>query len=147
MTITQKTALQDKDRRSLLVHLKQVQEKLGYVPDEHMAEVAQSLNVPLSEIYGVATFYSFLSSRPLGRNVIRVCRNLPCYLKNAETIVKSLEDELGISPGETTADARFSLEPTNCIGACDRAPAMLINSDVHTDLTPAKIAKILKEYQ
>ena len=139
-------SLQDNDRENLLVSLKRAQEQQGYVTDDFVAEVAESLNIGIAEAYGVATFYSFLSKKPLGRNVIRVCQSLPCYLKNSRMIIKSISDEVGISPGETTPDARFSLELTNCIGACDEAPAMLINHDLHGNLTPEKISQILKEY-
>ena len=141
------TATQDKDRENLLILLQRAQEKSGYVPGEFITEVAQSLNISVSEVYGVATFYSFLSTEPLGRNVIRICQSLPCYLKNSEMIMKSIADELGIKPGETTPDGKFSFELTNCIGACDKAPAMLINSDVHGNLAPGKISQILKAYK
>lgn len=136
-----------KRQGDLLVLLEEAQRKFGYVPQEFMAGLAQSLGIPLSDIYGVATFYSFLATKPQGRNVIRICRSLPCWLKNAEIIVNSVAQELGINPGETTADRKFSFELTNCIGACDIAPAMLINSDVHGELTPGKIARILKSYK
>jgi len=138
--------LRDRDHASLLVLLKEAQSKFGCVPEEFIAEVAQSLNISQSEVYGVATFYSFLSTKPLGRNVIRVCKSLPCYLKNSLMIIESVEKELGIKPGKTTPDSKFSFELTNCIGACDKAPAMLINSDVHGNLTPEKISQILKSY-
>lgn len=144
--IEEDTLLPRAERKKLLVLLKERQKKSGCVPKEFIAEVAQSLDISISEAYGVATFYSFLSTKLLGRYVIRVCKSLPCYLKNSETIVKSLEDELGIKPGETTPDGKFSLELTNCIGACDEAPAMLINHDVHGDLTTEKIVQILKSY-
>lgn len=137
----------EKDRDNLLVLLKRAQEEFGCVTEEAIAEVAKSLNVSISEVYGVATFYSFLSKKSLGRNVIRVCQSLPCYLKNSQMIIKSLADEIGIRPGETTPDGRFSFELANCIGACDKAPAMLINHDVHGNLTPAKIARILRAYK
>jgi NADH:ubiquinone oxidoreductase subunit E len=141
-----KTAFHGKDH-SLLVQLQEAQEQFGYIPEKFMAEVAQSLNTSLSEAFGVTTFYSFLANRPMGRNVIRTCQSLPCYLKNAEMIIKSLEDVVGIRPGESTPDGRFSFELTNCIGACDQAPAMLINSDVHVNLTPQKISRVLKKYE
>ncbi len=112
-----------------------------------MAEVAQTLNMSISDIYGVATFYSFLSSRPLGRNVIRVCKSLPCYIRSNNTLIKWIENEIGIKPGETTPDGRFSVQLANCIGACDGAPAMLINNDVHINLTPKNIRQILKTYK
>jgi NADH-quinone oxidoreductase E subunit len=130
----------------LLSMLKDAQKKFGYVPEEVITKTAQSLSITASEIYGVMTFYSFLSHKPQGRNIIRICSNIPCYLKGSEMIVESIRKEIGVGPGETTPDGRFSLEVANCIGACDTAPAMLINDDVHGDLTPEKIAGVLKNY-
>ncbi len=138
---------QGKEQENLLVMLERAQSEFGYVPEEFIVEAAHSLNVSISEVYGVATFYSFLSTKPLGKNVIRICKSLPCYLKNSQMIIKSVEDEIGIKPGETTPDGKFSFELTNCIGACDEAPAMLINNDVHVNLTPGKISQILKSYK
>ena len=131
----------------LLTILKQAQSEYACVTKESIIEIAQALDIPINDVYGVATFYSFLSTEPLGRNVIRICRSIPCYLKDSPMIIQSVENELGINPGETTADKRFSFELTNCIGACDMAPAMLINSDVHGHLTPEKISNILKSYK
>ncbi len=139
-------SLQGKDSENLLVLLKGAQSRFGYVPRDFIAEIAESLNISISEVYGVASFYSFLSIKALGRNVIRICRSLPCYLTNSEMIIESVADELGIKPGGTTDDGKFSLELTNCIGACDKAPAMLINNDVHGNLTPSRISQILREY-
>jgi len=136
-----------KGQEDLLVLLKEAQNAFGYVPEETIAELAESLEIPINDVYGVASFYSFLSTKPLGRNVIRICKSLPCYLKHCQTIIESVAKEIGIKPGETTPDGRFSFQPTNCIGACDKAPAMMINNDVHTDLTPEKISQILKTYK
>ena len=136
-----------KGQADLLVLLEEAQSKSGYLSEDVIAELAKSVAMSVSDVYGVATFYSFLSTKPLGRNVIRICQSLPCYLKDSQIIIESLEDELGIKPGETTPDGKFSFELTNCIGACDEAPAMLINNDVHGNLTPKKIAKILKLYK
>ncbi len=135
---------QGKGQEKLLMLLKEAQNKFGYVPRELMAELAESLGLSISEVYGVATFYSFLSTKPQGRNVIRVCQSMPCFLKNSQTIIESVESETGIKPGETTPDGKFSFELTNCIGACDEAPAMMLNSEVHVNLTPGKISQILK---
>ncbi len=140
-------ATRHKGQEDLIVRLKEAQNKFGYVPEAAMAELAESLDIPINDVYGVATFYSFISIEPLGRNVIRICKSLPCDLKNYQTIVNSVEQEIGIKLGETTPDNRFSFQLTNCIGACDKAPAMMINSDVHGDLTPGKISKILAEYK
>lgn len=136
-----------KGQEDLMALLKEAQHKFGYVPEEVMAELAESLDIPINDVYGVASFYSLLSIRPLGRNVIRICQSLPCYLKHCQTIIESVEREIGIGPGETTPDGRFSFQLTNCIGLCDRAPAMMINSDAHVDLTPEKISQILKTYK
>ena len=141
------TTFNDKEQENVLVLLKKAQSKYNCVSDELIAETAQSLNIPISEVYGIATFYSFLSTKPLGRNVIRICQSLPCYLKDSEMIIKTVQDELNIKPGETTPDGKFSFELTNCIGACDQAPAMMINDDVHANLTPGKISQILKTYE
>ncbi len=139
--------VRDKGRENLLELLKEAQGKFGYLPENIIVELAESLDIPTSEVYGVATFYSFLATRPQGRNVIRVCQSLPCFLKNSRMIIESVKEELGIGPGGITPDERFSLQLTNCIGACDQAPAMMINYDIHGDLTPKKIARILQAYE
>jgi NADH-quinone oxidoreductase E subunit len=135
------------ERKDLILRLKEAQKRFGYIPEEVIRGLADALDLPVNEVYGVASFYSFISTKPLGRNVIRVCQSLPCYLKNSEMIVRAVEKALGIVPGETAADGRFSFELVNCIGQCDRAPAMMINGDVHGDLTPEKIAQILRDYK
>ena len=112
-----------------------------------MAEISNSLGISLGDVFGVASFYSFLSVEPRGRNTIMICRSVPCYLKKSEMIVETVAGEVGIGVGETSADGRFSFGLTNCIGACDNAPAMLVNSDVHGDLTPKRISQILKSYR
>jgi NADH:ubiquinone oxidoreductase subunit E/ferredoxin/Pyruvate/2-oxoacid:ferredoxin oxidoreductase delta subunit len=131
---------------NLLPMLKRAQDQSRYLSPKFMAKTADSLNLSLSEVYGVSTFYSFLSTKPLGKNVIRVCKSVPCHLQGSAMILESIEDEIGIKPGEVTRDKKFSLELANCIGACDRAPAMLVNRDVHGNLTPRKISRILKQY-
>lgn len=132
------------DQGNLLARLKAAQSRFGYLPRELLAELASSLGVPLSEVYGLATFYSFLSTKPQGRNVIRVCQSLPCFLKNSQWIIESVAQEIGTRPGESTPDGKFSFQLTNCIGACDRAPAMMLNGNVYGELTPGKIARLLK---
>jgi NADH-quinone oxidoreductase E subunit len=144
MNKTRENPTQDKGQEDLLELLREAQNRSGYLSEKTIVKIAKSLDIPISDVYGVATFYSFLSTKPQGRNVIRVCKSLPCFLKNSRTIIKSVEEELGIKPGETTPDGKFSFQLTNCIGACDKAPAMLINNDVHVDLTPGKISRILK---
>jgi NADP-reducing hydrogenase subunit HndA len=111
-----------------------------------MNDIAGQLNLPLNEVYGVASFYAFLPVAPAGKYIIRVCRCLPCDLKDGQAIVNSLQQQLGIAPGQVTADGKFSLELVSCIGACDQAPAMLINDKLYGNLKPQGIAEILKSY-
>jgi NADH-quinone oxidoreductase subunit E len=121
--------LQDK-HKNLLVLLQKELNTFGYLSEEFMVDLAKSLEMPVSEVYGTASFYSFLSTEAQGRNIIRVCKSIPCFLKNYKIIADTVKEELGIGPGETTSDGRFSFQLTNCIGACDKAPAMMINDDV-----------------
>jgi NADH:ubiquinone oxidoreductase subunit E/Pyruvate/2-oxoacid:ferredoxin oxidoreductase delta subunit len=134
-------------RNKLLDLLKSRQITAGYVSEESMKEIATDLNLPLSEVFGVASFYSFLGLKPRGKHVIRICKSLPCYLKDAPMIAAAIGQAIGVKPGQTTPDGLFSFELTNCIGACDQAPAMLIDDQVHGNLTPDRIAGILKSYQ
>ena len=144
--IVQEVLASHKEDRSLISILKEVQDKHSYLSKDIMIDIASGLGIPTNEVHSVATFYSFLSVEPLGENTIRICRSTPCFLKNCDTIAKTVEKELGISIGETTEDGKFSLQLTNCIGACDKAPAMMINKETHGNLTPDKIARILGEY-
>ncbi len=135
-----------KGRKSLLGMIKGEQGSSGFVSDAAISGMAESLALPVSDVYGVATFYSFVSTRALGRHVIRICKGVPCHLQDAEMIIKAIEETLSISPGETTNDGRFTFELTNCIGACDQAPAMLVDDEVYGHLTPEKISEILRSY-
>ena len=134
-------------RTQLLAEIEEAQRESGYVSEEFMTATAEEMGLSVGEVYGVTTFYSFLALRPLGRNVIRICKSISCYLQNAEMITQAVREELDIGPGETSADGRFSYELTNCIGACDQAPAMLINDHVYGGLTPEKIAHILRSFK
>jgi NADH:ubiquinone oxidoreductase subunit E len=145
--MSKKPLSRNKNNENLLVALEQAQARLGYLTPDILTEMAVSFKVPVSDVFGVASFYSFLAVRPRGRNVIRICRSLPCYLQNNQIIIEAIAKEIGIGPGQTTPDGRFSFEFTNCIGLCDRAPAMLINNDPHVDLTPEKISRILRDYK
>jgi NADH-quinone oxidoreductase subunit E len=132
------------ERNELLGVIKEEQDKIGYVSEGAMADMAQNFGVTVGEVYGVTTFYSFLSTKPLGRHVIRICKSVPCFLQNGEGLAASIEKEIGLGPGETTSDGRFTFEQTNCIGACDQAPAMLLDDVVYGNLTPGKVKEILQ---
>jgi NADH:ubiquinone oxidoreductase subunit E len=133
--------------QNLLPELWEEQIKNGYISEAYITGKANSLGVGISEIYGVVSFYTFLATQPLGKHIIRICKNVPCDLKNAEMIISTIQEQLGIFPGETSKDGRFTFELTNCIGACDLAPAMLIDDDLHGNLTPEKIGDILRTYE
>ncbi|MCP4626301.1 MAG: NADH-quinone oxidoreductase subunit NuoE [bacterium] len=136
----------DRGRENLLGKLKEAQQQYGYVSREIITETAQAFGLPISEVYGITTFYSFLSTRPLGKYVIRICRSIPCDMQNTQMIIDSIAAEIGIEPGQTTADGKFSFELTNCIGACDLAPAMLVNHELYGHLTPDKIKELLRVF-
>jgi NADH-quinone oxidoreductase subunit E len=137
----------EKKPDNLLRSLQEAQARDGRVTPQFMADLAESLGVPVNDVYAVATFYSFLSTRPRGRHVIRVCQNLPCHVKDGQAVIDAIAGATGIRPGRTTADGRFSFELTNCVGLCDKAPAMLINHDPYFDLTPDKVPPILDKYR
>lgn len=133
--------------KNLISILKEVQDNRIHLSKAVMQDIARKLNISYNEVYEIATFYSFLSTEPLGEHVIRICKSTPCYLKNCEVIVRTIEQELGIVPGQITSDGKFSLKFTNCIGACDKSPAMMINKNVYGDLNPDKVKRILDTYK
>jgi NADH:ubiquinone oxidoreductase subunit E len=144
--MTKETSSITSGRAELLPALKRELKKNGCLTKEIMAAVAGRSGLPLNEIYGVATFYAYLPLAPLGQYVIKVCRCLPCDMKDAQAVIGGIKQELGIAPGETTADGKFSFEMVNCIGACDQAPAIMINDKLYGNLTPQRIVEILKSY-
>jgi len=132
---------------ALVSILHDVQKEAGYLSEETITQIASGLDVPVSKVYGVATFYSLFSTRPKGRYIIRVCENAPCHVLGAKAVVDALERELGIPMGGTTSDGKFTLEYTSCLGVCGVAPAIMINEAVYGNLTPERVPLILKEYK
>lgn len=141
------SALDNENHPELLDLLKYRQLIEGYISEKAMVEIAKSLDISPGNVYSVATFYAFLSTKPKGRHMIRICKSTPCYIKNGSMVVEWVRRAIGINIGETTPDGLFSFELTNCIGACDRAPAMLIDDSLYGNLTPSKITEILKSYR
>ncbi|MDY0255006.1 MAG: NADH-quinone oxidoreductase subunit NuoE [Tenuifilaceae bacterium] len=136
-----------KTRENLLPVLQGVAESEQYVSEYAMKLIAEEMELSSADVYGTATFYSFMDTTPKGKYVIRVCRTISCYMKGKNQILLALEEALKIKLGETTPDKKFTLMETNCIGWCHKAPAMLINDDVHTELTVEKVHKIITEYK
>lgn len=138
---------QPNDRSSLIPLLQEIQTIYGYLPENALRDISDFVKVPLSRVYGVATFYNQFRLMPLGENIIRVCRGTACHVKNSANILFALEAELGVMAGHTTRDKKFTLEVVNCIGACSIAPVILVNDDYHGRITVKDIPKILKKYQ
>lgn len=139
---------QNKDKQGALMPvLHKAQEIIGYLPIEIQNMISEELNVPLSEVYGVATFYSQFSLVPKGEYKIGVCLGTACYVKGSQAILDKVKEELGIEVGQTTPDRKFSLQATRCLGACGLAPVMVINEDVYGKLTPDDVHGILKKYK
>lgn len=136
-----------KERSNLISLLQDVQEVYGYLPEKDLKAISEYLNIPLSSVYGVATFYNQFRLKPLGKNVIRVCRGTACHVKNSANILIGLETELGIKSGQTTRDKLFTLETVACIGACSIAPVININDDYYGRATNKEIPKILAKYK
>ena len=122
-----------------------IQKERGYLSEEDALFLAKELNLPPVEVYSVASFYSMFTLKERGRYIIRVCVSLPCYLKGSREILQALTEELNISVGQTTADKRFTIEVVSCLGACDKAPAMMINEEIYGNLTPAKVKEIIRQ--
>mgnify|MGYP000898305617 CR=1 FL=1 len=157
MLVTEKNALTEEierlaeqvgtSRDALLPILQQIEIKHGYISDFAQQEIARILDIHPVEVYGVITFYTFLSTKPVGRFVIRLCHTISCDLAGKTAIARTLERELGIKFGETTPDKRFTLQYINCMGMCDQGPALLVNDVVYTKLTPSNVVDILKKYK
>lgn len=132
---------------SLMPILHETQELFGYIPEEAMKKISKELNIPMSEIYGVATFYSRFTLKPRGEHTIGVCLGTACYVKNAQLVFERLQKELNVKPGDTTEDGKFTLEATRCLGCCGLAPVIMIGEDVYGKLVPDDIPAILSKYR
>ena len=131
-------------RGSVIPVLQQTQDIFGYLPKEILIRIAKELDVPISQIYGVVTFYAQFHLSPRGKNIIRSCQGTACHVRGAKLVLQAIKDKLGLKEGETTTkDLKFTLETVACIGACGLAPCMMINDDTHGRLTPAKVDDII----
>jgi NADH-quinone oxidoreductase subunit E len=126
--------------------LKIVQRRRGWVSDEEVADLATFFGMTAEEIDRIATFYNMIFRRPVGRHIILLCDSVSCWIMGVNPLAAHLRDRLGIGYGETTRDGRFTLLPAACLGACDRAPVMMVDDDLHVELTPEKIDEVLGGY-
>lgn len=132
-------------RQEVIPLLQEVQEQLGYLPEEVMVKIAKFCKVPTSSIFGIASFYAQFRFKPQGRKRITICRGTACHVSGASQILDEIERQLGIKEGETTSDMEYSLETVACIGCCALAPCAVIDDNVHANLTAGKIPGILNE--
>lgn len=131
----------------LMMVLEAIQSEYGYIPLEVQELVSSLMNIPVAEIYGVVTFYSFFSLTPKGKYVIGVCLGTACYVKGSQLVMDKFSELLGIKPGETTKDGLFTLDALRCIGACGIAPAISVNGKVYPKMSVDKVAGIIEEYR
>ncbi|MBN1437139.1 MAG: NADH-quinone oxidoreductase subunit NuoE [Sedimentisphaerales bacterium] len=134
-------------RDALIPILQKIQDQFSYLSRDAVVQVGQHLNLPVSKIYGVATFYNQFRFQPLGQYHIQVCRGTACHVKGSAAVLKSLKHELGIEAGQTTRDGLFSLEIVACIGACGLAPVISVNGEFYASLTPEKVKHIIVSLQ
>jgi NADH:ubiquinone oxidoreductase subunit E len=130
----------------LIPVLEEAQVALGCLPVSVQKRIAAGLNVPVSRVYGVVTFYSFFTMMPRGKHTVRACLGTACYVKGGKAVVETVEKEFHVRQGQTTADRLFTFETVRCIGACGLAPALIVNEDVYGGVKPAKIKGILSKY-
>lgn len=131
---------------SLIMVLHAAQEIFGYLPMELQQFIADGMDIPVSEVCGVVSFYSFFSTQKRGKHTIRMCQGTACYVRGGKKVVEAIKKELGVEVGGTTADGQFTFEIVRCIGSCGLAPAMMVDDDVYKQVSPTKLRGILARY-
>ena len=135
------------DKENLIMILQEIQRNYNFLPRPALAYLSIKLNIPYSQIYGVATFYSTFSLEPRGRNIISICLGTACHVRGGERVRNRIEESLSISDGKTTEDQRFTLEAVRCIGCCSLGPVIKINEDMHGHISSDQVEKILDQYE
>jgi len=135
------------DPENVIMILQAIQRSYNYLPRPSLEYLSEKIGIPLSKIYGVATFYSTFSLEPRGRNIISICLGTACHVRGGERIRERIEDALNISDGETTEDKCFTLESVRCIGCCSLGPVVKINEDVHGRISSDQVNKVLSKYE
>ncbi len=135
-----------RERTSLMPILQAVVRSEHYLSEEAMIAIAEELDLSTADVFGTASFYTFLDTVPRGKYIVRVCKTITCHMKGKDEIIRTISDILKIKLGETTTDGRFSLLQANCIGWCHKGPVMLINDEVYPEITPEKTSEIINEY-
>ncbi|MGN0995561.1 MAG: NADH-quinone oxidoreductase subunit NuoE [Candidatus Ventricola sp.] len=132
---------------ALMPIMQRAQDIFGYLPEDVQYHIAKELDIPVSDVYGVATFYAQFNLEPKGKYIISVCMGTACYVKGSQQVLDKLEEVLEVSAGRTTKDGLFTLNATRCLGACGLAPVMMVNDDVYGRLTPDQVPDIIAKYR
>ncbi|MBN1161472.1 MAG: NADH-quinone oxidoreductase subunit NuoE [Dehalococcoidales bacterium] len=135
------------DKSQLVDVLQDIQAAIGYLPKDALQQASQGLDVPLSRVYSVATFFKAFSLTPRGRHVINVCMGTACHVRGSDKVLESIEKKLKVKRGGTTRDLKFTLETVNCVGACALGPMVIIGEDYHGEMTPEGIIPVLEQYK
>ena len=133
------------DKSAMIAVLQDIQEVFNYLPKEALKTASSMMKVPMSRVYEAATFYTAFSLKPRGKHIVKICKGTACHVRGAAILQDRFETTLGIKPGETTKDGKFSLETVNCVGACALGPVVVINTDYHGQVTINKVDKIIKK--
>ena len=133
-------------REQLVPILTQVNQVLGYLPPDAFTEISRALHVPVGQVFSVATFYEMLSTQPLGRHIIQFCESAPCHVVSGREVWAALRETLMLEPGETSADGKWTLKTTSCLGLCAVGPVIMVDDDVFGNVTPKQVSEILNRY-
>ncbi len=133
-------------RNSLMPVLQGVVQEERYLSEEAMILIAKEMDISTADVYGTASFYTFLDTVPRGKNIIRICKTISCHMTGKDAIIETLENVLKVKVGDTTHDKNFTLLTANCLGWCHKGPVMLINDEVYPELTPSRATEIVEEY-
>ena len=134
------------NRDSLISILQDTQSEYHYLPEDGLRAVASQLDLPLIQVYGVATFFKAFSLKPRGEHIVSVCLGTACHVRRAPAVLDEIKRQLGMEPGETTKDMRFTLETVNCLGACALGPIVVVDGKYDGQMTPGKVKKVLRKY-
>ncbi len=135
------------DESSLIAILQDIQEEYSYLPKEALVQVSKEMNVPLSRVLSLATFFKAFSLKPKGKHPVHICLGTACHVRGAQLVLEKFEREMGIKSGETSEDLLFSLDAVRCLGCCGLAPVVQVGEEVHGKITPAKVAGVVKKYK
>lgn len=135
------------DQSSLIAILQDVQEEYSYLPRDVLTQVAKDLDVPLSRVLSLATFFRAFSLKPKGKHPVHVCLGTACHVRGAQRVLEKFERELGLKSGETSADQEFSLDEVRCLGCCGLAPVVMVGEEIHGKITQTKVAGVIKKYK